>query len=277
MTISVDKYLCISGGGPAITYLAGGVSKAVSARRILGYAGTSAGAILATAFAFGIPQTQIKKSLRKMLDGRMINASVDSFARGGVIDWEILGREIDDMLGPNARIGDSPLPLVICATDLDRRAPLYLSKQKHPRVRVREALLASSAFMCGVTPSARIQSLGTDLSPDIRLFADGGFTDNTCDHVFDGKQFPRLLVRLKPDDGVVRVRPGDVIGVHRAVILSMLHAPNLLKSRRNDGAIMNVNGHNDWSFKKDELQIDAEWSIGYNSEIIEAETWNTTN
>jgi predicted acylesterase/phospholipase RssA len=261
----VKHYLTISGGGPAITYLGGKVQKVQEESEIIGYAGASAGFILAAAGAFVIPANDVLTCLKRVFSSNVIRLDVDSFGRGGLIDWDFLGDEVDRMLGKGAKMGDAKHALIACVTNLDTRSPFYISKLEHPHVLVREVCQATSSFMCGVTPAAQIPSLGTKLSPDIRLFADGGFTDNTCDDVFDHKKNPRIALRLKPDYTISRVREWELAKIHQAVILSSLYASSQWKSKRKDGLNVDVNGVNDWRFNKDPRRVEYEWEIGYST------------
>jgi hypothetical protein len=119
--------------------------------------------------------------------------------------------------------------------------------------------------MCGATPACKIPSLGTKMSPDRRLFADGGFTDNTCDDVFDSKEHGRVAIRLRPNNTVDRVQEWDIAKIHKAVLLSSLYASSQFKSNRDDNINVDVNGLNDWNFTKSSKTVDEEWQIGYSS------------
>lgn len=273
MMRDVNVYASISGGGPGITYLAGAAAALDAMAKVKGWSGASAGAMLAAAKAFRVPDEDILAVLVSALNGSLIKPDITSVARGGVLDWERVGEYVDKMIGKGARMRDATVDLVICVTDLDRRRPMYLSKRDHPDVKVREAVMASSAFMAMVTPACRIPSLGSALSPDVRLFVDGGWTDNTVDSVWDGKDHPRVLLRLPPSDDVRRVRVGDITGIHGAVLQSALWAASLPKSRRSDGVVVDVDGSNDWDFTKVPDVIDTEWGRGYDSAKAAVGVW----
>lgn len=274
----MNTYGSISGGGPAITYLAGGAAALASRCRVLGWSGASAGAIVAACKAFAVPDETITRLLVEVLStGQALTPGAGNLPRGGIFDLRVIGDLVDSVIGKGATLGDATSGLVVCVSDLDRKRPVYLSKASTPRVLVREAVLASSSFMCGVTPAAVIGSLGTDLSPDIRLWGDGGLTDNTVDGVWDAKPEPRVALRLARHDGDTdpddRLRPGDVPGILAALPQCLMWGASTWKSRRMDGCDVEVDGHNDWAFKKDEARVLAEWADGYDSTARQIDDW----
>lgn len=262
-----DYYCCIGGGGDAITYLAGAAAGISAVSMVHGWAGVSAGAIIAAAKSFSVRDKDILATLKKVFSGKIIQLSSDSFGRGGVLDWSVVGDIIDEILGKDVTCGDAFYPLVICATNLDTGSPIYFSKLHTPRVLVREALMASSSFMGFATPAVPIPSLGTKLSPDVRLFCDGGWTDNTCDHAWEKGAHPRIMLRLAPDNSVVRTRPGDLLGIGKAVLRSSLFAQNQLKSKRYDGKVIDLPFRNNWDFFKSAEQVEAEYDKGHGAAI----------
>jgi hypothetical protein len=266
----LDVYASVSGGGPAITYLAGAASAVSRYARVRGWAGASAGAIVAACRSFNVSDEMMVRVLVEILStGKALNPGVGNIPRGGIFDLDAVGEIVDSVLGKTAKLGDAHMALIVCVTDLDQARPIYLSKAATPRVLVREALIASSSFMCGVTPAAKIPSLGSDLSPDIRLFGDGGLTDNTVDGAWDGMLAPRVALRLAQQDGDTqpeqRIRDGDVPKILAAIPRALLWGASAWKSRRTDGLDVDVDGTNDWSFKKSETRILGEWANGYDS------------
>jgi hypothetical protein len=149
-------------------------------------------------------------------------------------------------------------------TDLDTGTPWYLTSKQAPKVSVAEAVLASSSFMSGITPARAIPSLGTSLSPDVRLWGDGGLCDNTADHVWDSKPQRRALIRCQPDHEVSRVRDGDVVGIAAAQVRAMLYAQGTIKSRRDDGLVVDV-PRGPWDFYKSPDRVVREWGAGYDA------------
>jgi predicted acylesterase/phospholipase RssA len=230
----------------------------------VGFAGVSGGAVLATCGALGISSETISKELTTILDGRLVRFSTEGFNRGGLLNWELIKQAIERIIGRNTTFGDSPMPIVICVTDLDTGSPRYLSKLQTPRIKLAEALQASTAFMALATPAIQIPSIGTQISPDIRLFCDGGWTDNTVDHVFDGKDLPRLSLRLKPDYEINRIRIGEPISIHKAVMRAALFAQSQRKSKRADGINVDIAVRNNWDFSKNASQVESNWNQGFN-------------
>lgn len=274
----VDVYASVSGGGPAITYLAGAASSLSARARVLGWSGASAGALVAAAKAFSLSDETIVRMLVEVLStGKALTPGIGNLPRGGIFDLDMIGAVVDANIGKSARLGDAHVPLVVCVTDLDKKQPRYLGKLATPRVLVQEAVIASSSFMCGITPAATIPSLGTELSPDIRLWGDGGLTDNTVDGVWDAQQEPRVALRLarhdvdtKPED---RIRDGDVPKILAALPQCLLWGASSWKSRRMDGLDVDVDGANDWSFRKSETRILGEWADGYDSGASAITSW----
>ena len=263
--IRPDVYCSIAGGGPAITYLAGGAAAVDARSRVLGWAGASAGSIVAACKAFGVGDEVIREIITSVLaSGKALDFGVANIPRGGLFDLDVIGDLLDQHIGKGARMGDASTALVIGVTDLDKAEPLYLSKQRTPKVLVREAVIASSSFMCGVVPASAIPSLGTDLSPDVRLFGDGGLTDNTVDACWDHKPEPRVSLALAPQDEGTRLRPGDVAGILAAIPRALLWAAGQRRSMRH-GLDVDIDGANDWAFVKSPARCATEWAQGYDS------------
>lgn len=257
-------YGAISGGGPRGTFLAGAAAALDASCEVLGWSGASIGAIVAALKAFGMPDDKILALFVRFLDGGLIDVGFGGLTRGGILDWRAIGDAVDVALGPKAKLGDAVTPLVIGVTSLDEGCPWYLSKREHPQILVREALTASSSFMAGVTPAAVIPSLGTTMSPDVRLWADGGYTDNTVDHVWDAKTSPRVLLRLAGGERD-RVYPGEAGGIAGAVLRATLWSQSQPKSKRDDGMVVEVPSSGGWDFKKSRDDVNAEWTAGYDA------------
>lgn len=271
--IRPDVYVSIAGGGPAITYLAGG-SAAIDARaRVKGWAGASAGSIVAACKAFGVGDGVIREIITSVLaSGKALDFGVANIPRGGLFDLDVIGDLLDQHIGKGARMGDATTALVVGVTDLDHGAPMYMSKQRTPNVIVREAVIASSSFMCGVVPASAIPSLGTDLSPDARLFGDGGLTDNTVDAVWDHRPEHRVSLSLSPRDSGVRIRPGDIPGILAAIPRALMWAAGQRRSMRH-GLDVDIDGVNDWAFCKSPARCHTEWETGYDATADAANVW----
>jgi predicted acylesterase/phospholipase RssA len=261
-----DVYCAISGGGPAITYLAGAAAAVDARARVLGWSGASAGSIVAACKAFLVPDLVIQDLMIEVLaSGQALTPGVANLPRAGLFSLDVIGNLVDRHIGKGATLGQATTSLVVCVTDLDRARPWYLSKGRDKRVLVREAVVASCSFMCGIVPASSIPSLGSELSPDVRLFGDGGLTDNTVDGVWDAKKEPRVSIALDaPDDGT-RLRPGDVAGILAAIPRALLWAPSQRKSKRHDGLDVDVKAANDWAFRKSPDRVVREWGAGYDA------------
>lgn len=271
--IRPDVYVSIAGGGCAITYLAGGAAAIDARARVHGWAGASAGSIVAACKAFGVGDEVIREIITSVLaSGKALDFGVANIPRGGLFSLDIIGDSLDKHIGKGARMGDATTELVVGVTDLDHRAPMHLSKQRNPGVIVREAVIASSSFMCGVVPASAIPSLGTDLSPDVRLFGDGGFTDNTVDAVWDHKPEHRVSLALATRDAGVRIRPWDVPGILAAIPQALLWAAGQRRSMRH-GLDVDIDGANDWAFQKSPARCHTEWATGYDSTANAANVW----
>lgn len=263
-------YVSVAGGGPRGTYLAGTAAAVDKLLPVSGWSGASVGALIAALKAFGVSDASMLKAFQKFLDGRFVAlGGPDSWARGGVLKWSAIDEACDEVLGHTAALGDARTALVVGVTDLDSGKPFYLSKDAHPKVLVKHALRASCAFMGGATPACAIPTLGSRMSPDIRLFADGGYTDNTVDHVFDHKIEPRVLLKLAPNE-LKRVRFGDVAAIHGAVFNALFYAQGLPKSRRSDGLVIEVPAAGGWEFNKTADRVNEEYKTGYSSGMAHA-------
>jgi predicted acylesterase/phospholipase RssA len=263
--IRPDVYVSIAGGGPAITYLAGGAAAVDARARVLGWAGASAGSIVAACKAFGVSDETIREIITSVLaSGKALDFGVANIPRGGLFSLDVIGDLLDLHIGKGAKMGDARTALVIGVTDLDHGCPLMLAKARHPKVLVREAVIASSSFMCGVVPASAIPSLGTEMSPDIRLFGDGGLSHNTVDDVWDHKPEPRVSLALAPSDAGVRLRPGDIPGILAAIPRALLWAAGQRRSMRH-GLDVDIDAANDWAFQKSPARCATEWAQGYDS------------
>lgn len=252
-------YCAIAGGGPRGTFLAGAAAGLSDLVSIHGFSGASVGAIIAALKAFAIPDRRIKSLFAELLDGRFTAVDPSSIARGGILKWTAISEACDQVLGCNARMGDSILPLVIGVTCLDTRSPMQVSKRWHPHAKISEVLTASCAFSAGATPAVQIPSLSlTKYSPDIRLFVDGGYTDNCVDSAWRDKVAPTVLLRLAPSEPA-RVRVEDIGAIAGAVLDSAFWAQSQPKTA---DLVVDVKSSGGWDFRKTEAQVLAEYEIG---------------
>lgn len=149
------------GGGSVFGYAHVGVLEALDEAGLQPdrLAGTSAGAIAATLYAFGVPvetigerfATMTWRQITDLLPGRL-----------GLFSNGALGALMHDLVGP-ARIEDARIPLAITATDIETGE----------RVVFREGPAAEA-----VRASACIPGLYAPVEIDGRRFVDGGLLDN---------------------------------------------------------------------------------------------------
>lgn len=123
------------------------------------YAGTSAGALVATLAAFGIPPDQLRDRLGKLTWPAIADPSM---SRLGLLTNAELGLLIDRLVGRRSA-RDAPVPLAIIATDIitGERVVLY------------DALLSDA-----VRASAAVPGVFAPVSIDGRLLVDGALVEN---------------------------------------------------------------------------------------------------
>lgn len=267
--MSKSAFLTFSGGAALGTEIAGAGEEAESILRDLevtpqGYGGTSVGGCLAGMRAFGMSWSRIRAIIEELLhENKLLDFSVEGLPGGGLTKWEVLKEVSERELGKNTTFGDAPVALVICVTNADTAEPFYFSKLLTPRVKVSEVFTRTSAFLVGATDMDTVPSLGTELTPDIRLFYDGGWVDNTCDGVFDRHAAPRISFRLDRR-GVQRVRKGDYGAMLRSYSRAIFHAAGEWKTQRQDGVNFDLPVVYDtgFDFSKEPDQIAKEWELG---------------
>jgi predicted acylesterase/phospholipase RssA len=226
------RAFCALPGGASHASTLAGAALAIDERvDVVGWSGVSAGFLIAALGAFGeLPRA--RPLLDRMLQGNRVLDPNGIDGDLGLCAWEVIPRIVDDVFGADARMGDALTPLVGVVTSADCGGPVYLSKLATPGALLREVARASTALV-PLARMVRIPSLGTTMSPDLRLFFDGGFTDNLPDHVFDDEHEPTISVRLGQfPGGIVRVQSGDPIGQAFAVARAVTFAQCRSKSRR---------------------------------------------
>jgi predicted acylesterase/phospholipase RssA len=234
-------FVALPGGASHVATIAGAAEALDERVDVIGWAGVSAGFLVAALAAFG-ELHQMRHLLEKMLQkNRVLDIRPDG--KLGICAWEVIPALVDEIVGADARLSDAKVPLCGVVTSADTCSPMYLSSWATPNVLVRELARATSAIH-PLAPFVPIPSLGTERSPDIRLFIDGGFTDNLPDHVFDARpSAPTISVSLKAPDNLVRVREGDHIGQAVAVVGAVTFAQGRRKTRRSDGVVVDVDAN----------------------------------
>jgi hypothetical protein len=264
-------HVCYPGGASHVATLAGADAALASLVDFAGVSGVSAGGLVAVARAFNVAAARTQALIEDMLqDSRVLDINPFRLGDGGVCAWEVIPKAVDKLIGPGRTFQEAVHPLCVVATNLDTGGPRYLSSWLTPTVKVREAARATSAIP-GIAPTVAIPSLGTSLSPDIRLHTDGGVTDNTCDDVFDDEKEPRIALRLRGGNDLVRVRHGDNIGQAFAVFRAATWAASRLKSTRKDGLVIDLPAlGSGFNFDLTVDEIRARWRAGYDAVMARA-------
>ena len=149
------------GGGATLGTAHIGVLKALVEEEIpIHYiSGTSAGALVAACFAFGVPLPRMIEVAHNMSWKKF---STFGRSRLGISSNEPMGTFITDVLG-DVQIEDAPLPLAIVATDIEHRTMVILRSG-----RLRDAVRASTSLPGMFVP----------VEIDGRLLVDGGLMEN---------------------------------------------------------------------------------------------------
>ena len=122
-------------------------------------AGTSAGAMIAALWAFGVPTDEIYQEAAKLRWPHISKLAVTSL---GLISNEAIGEIIDRILG-RVKIEDAPIPLYIIATDIETGEEVVMEKGD----------LASA-----VVASTCLPGIFQPINRQGRLLVDGGLGDN---------------------------------------------------------------------------------------------------
>lgn len=149
------------GGGAARGIAHIGVLKAFEEEgiRIHCISGTSAGALIASYYAFGRPAESILSICSTLNLSRIINFTLE---RGGLFSTQVIREMIHRDLG-DCRIEDAEIPLAICATDIETGEQLIF----------REGSLADA-----VCASMAVPGLFVPVEIDGRTLVDGGLVEN---------------------------------------------------------------------------------------------------
>ncbi|MBV9349722.1 MAG: patatin-like phospholipase family protein [Patescibacteria group bacterium] len=148
------------GGGTTFGVAHVGVLKALIDEEIPIHciSGTSAGALVAGGFAFGLRIPELIEMARNLKWSKL---SRFGYSRLGIHSNERMGKFIIDMLG-DVRIEDANIPLAIVATDIETH---------------RMVIFRSGSLEKTVRASTSIPGLFTPVEVDGRLLVDGGLTE----------------------------------------------------------------------------------------------------
>jgi predicted acylesterase/phospholipase RssA len=264
-----NMFLSMQGGGPEGDRIAGAMAGFhAELGRFSGYSGASIGAVNAAIGSFHVDDKQALDLYVKYLQrNRMLDPTFGSLMKLQLLEWSKIEELSEKIFGKNTRLKDSVSDICIVVSSLDNKCPMYLSNKTHPNVRVAEALKASCAIHPRVTGAQTIPSLGSKISPDIRRFIDGGWTDNTADAVFDDLGI-RIAITLEPEP-LERVRSVSQGGLpfddDVAAFKCSLFASSQLKSKRKDGFELQLKRGEGWNFNKTEKAVRSSWSFGFNA------------
>lgn len=237
-------------------------------RTIVDYAfvaGVSGGAGIGAGAVYGVPPAKVRTTLIEALQhDRVLDISPFS---GGIAAGDVVEDIIAELVGKGTRLGDAPIPFVVCVHDLDTAAPQYFDSrvESHKPILISE-LVPRSMGIPGVFAAKAIPSHPLGLyTPDIQLKVDGGVSDNTADHVFDNEAVTRIALQLyHPSPPIRRVYKYELLKQAFAVFEGMMHASSQLKSKRDDGFTLRVPRHGDgFDFSLSEIQMSLRFQAGY--------------
>jgi len=123
-------------------------------------AGTSAGAVVAACYAFGVPMEKVAKAATAI---NWFKLSRISHSMTGLASNAVIGETMIALIGRDARIEDADIPLAIVATDISTGEKIVLRSGS-----VANAVMASTC----------IPGLFAPLSLEGKLLVDGGLVEN---------------------------------------------------------------------------------------------------
>jgi NTE family protein len=123
-------------------------------------AGTSAGAVVAACYAFGVPMSEVTKEAKKL---SLFKISKFSRTTMGIASNRMVGDLLVKLIGRDVKIEEANIPLAIVATDVGTGEKIVFRSGS-----VAEAVRASTA----------IPGLFAPVAKDGRLLVDGGLVEN---------------------------------------------------------------------------------------------------
>ncbi|MDN5335740.1 MAG: hypothetical protein PWR02_766 [Synergistales bacterium] len=204
------------GGGGALGAAHIGVLKAVEELGIqIGcISGTSAGALVASLYAFGMPWEKLAEIAHEI---KWMEISKLSLSQYGLLSNEKLGSFIEQNIG-NARIEEAEIPLAIVATDITTGEEIILKEGY-----VRKAVMASTC----------IPGVFVPVEIDGRLLVDGGIVENVPVSPLQdmGADF---IIGVDLNSGRRKERPKNIIEVLLRSFDFTLKAATRLQTERAD-------------------------------------------
>lgn len=237
------------GGGAVLGFAHIGLLQALDDAEIAvdRIAGTSAGAIVAGLYAFGVPPERMRQLLSPLTWRKVSGFSRTST---GLLSNEPMAELLADVVGEDARIEEADTPLAVVAADI----------QTGRRVVLREGPLGDA-----VRASAAIPGIYTPVEVGGRLLVDGGIVENV----------PIRAIRDMGADVAVAATLGDVLdfdevhsllGVLTNAFLITVNTATRLSLELEPAEVIiepDLEPHNHWDVKqRDELirkGYDAGW------------------
>jgi len=213
--------LVYSGGGTLVVCEIGAHARILESRRVARIAGTSAGAIIACAHAFGVSPPGMRSIAGEIFGARPI------LDRAWPWRWRPRfgihkGDKILRLLRAHfpRKMGEARIPWGCFAYDLDYRRAVYFSSLSHPDMPAADVVRASLSIPA-FFKAVRLPGCGD------RLFIDGGLTANEPFDVFDDVPGRATLgVRFRAGDDHTPRRVGSSIDYVRSLLSGVYGAAN---------------------------------------------------
>ena len=196
-----DIDLVLSGSGTlAPAHLGAAMRLVALGMRPVRVAGTSGGAIVAAALAFGMDHKRALKIAVDVLDGELLDPVPwwkpwEAVTRFGVYRFDRIRERIAREFP--GTMGNSSMPWGVFVVDLETRSPVFISSMDHPEVSVADAVTASASIPV-FAQARRIGGLRG-------LFVDGGAAVNFGMGVWDDTpERPTVGVRFGSSGPSVR-------------------------------------------------------------------------
>ena len=156
--------------------------------------GTSIGALIGVLYAFGTP---VQKMLEIAREITWMSISNFTLSKMGLLTNDEIGEIIENFLGKDRQIEDSPIPLAIVATDIGKGSKVVFEKGN-----LVEAVLASTC----------IPGIFIPIENDNRLLVDGFLVENVP--ITPLKKYdPDMIIAVNLDVGRIYEKPDDIIDV----------------------------------------------------------------
>lgn len=257
-------YVTLPGGASHVQTLAGAMEELHRWVDPKGYAGVSAGALVAMAHAFG-KAGQIRAVLEDLLSrNRAVDMHPLAAGRAGLAAGQRIHRALADIIGPKTRLGDAQRPLCVVVTDSHSGAPVYLTSWRHPDLLACDVGATSAAM----TPLFAMRWLSLP-GKGTRLHFDGGHSDNNPDHVYD-RLGPRVALMLDCERTHTAGQPAEwpvyewqPVAQAKAVLRALTHAAAQRTSGRRDGQDIRLRAVGDGlDFDLSPAELTRRWDAG---------------